>query len=263
MTDLLTLDEGTMLIQRPADEPPLELARPTPFMRQEQPSTESVAITAPSSITVAWPIAETVGPCTVALRMTPRDPERQLVAYLASIAELSPRGFVVRPAEPSVSESLEILRVRAALTMSELADVLSVSRRSVYTWSDRGALSRENQRRLTGIVHAIEPLLDSWAPADVRVWLKHSDTDIRDLVRHGEFDEVRRLALDALGPQEIPLRQARPVTQVLSEVENEIQVLDTEARVAYLNAFSGGRRRAEIVEWQPREVTGMGDDDDE
>ena len=61
-----------------------------------------------------------------------------LLAYLVAFVDTTPRHSSASPADTTVSELVERLRSDTGLSMAELADVLSVSRRSVYTWTSRG-----------------------------------------------------------------------------------------------------------------------------
>lgn len=261
MSDLLTIDDGTATIARPREQSP-ELALPTPAIGGPS-AIETIVMTSPSTVSSVMPVPSASHIlCTVTVGSSP-DPTRKLIAYLALFSNLPARGAADRDVQRPVSELVDLLRTSAGLTVTELADVLAVSRRALYTWSARGALSKENQRRLSGVAHALEPLAQSWSPGHVRMWLDQTRPAVRALLRSGEYEEVRRLALESLASEQVTLRRGRRVTDHLTTSDHDDLTIDRETRMAYLSAFSQRRTAATTVEWQPPEVTGMGNDDDD
>jgi len=175
---------------------------------------------------------------------------------------LSGRAEKVVPSR-SPTEMLDLLRLRAGLRVSELVELLGVSRRSFYTWVERDALSHENERRLTGLVHALDPLVNRWSPAQIRLWLSQGDPPRSDLLRRGFFDAVRTDALEGLQEPAINVRQARRIAVSDSFDQTPLEGYDEVTRQAFASTFTRSRRVIGIPQATPREITGMESDTEE
>jgi len=166
-------------------------------------------------------------------------------------------------ASQSPTHMLDLLRSRAGLRVSELVELLGVSRRSFYTWVERGSLSHENERRLTGLVHALDPLINRWSPAQIRVWLSQGDPPRSGLLRRGLFDDVRNDALTSVQEPAIGVRQSRRIAVAASVDQTPLEGYDEETRQAFASAFTRSRRVRDIPQRSPREITGMEGDAEE
>lgn len=161
-------------------------------------------------------------------------------------------------------ELVGILRSRAGLGVPDLTYILDVSRRSIYTWVERGSLSRDNESRLTQIVHALSPLLGIWGPQRIRQWLHEGDPVRSDLLRQGLFEVIRDEAATSARQPSIPVRPALPVGDDAAE-DVPLGAHDLAARQAFMAAFARPRpappRTRRLPD--PPEITGMGGDEEE
>jgi DNA-binding XRE family transcriptional regulator len=170
------------------------------------------------------------------------------VAVMFSAVEL------INHLRPSMRTLVGRFRASAGLNVTEAADLLGVSRRTIYGWSERDAISPENESRLSAAVEALMPLTQRWTPIRVRRWLERGDPSPKTLLKQGAYSDVRRAAKQATETGGIPLLTA---SQVGQEVEGDepIQPLGAADRQAYLVALTEVRPAQATAPWIPPEIT--------
>lgn len=156
------------------------------------------------------------------------------------------------------------LRQSAQFRVAEIADVLQVSRRTLYHWLEEGRVPTEQYLRLRRLTEAVRRLAGEWGPTRIKVWLGSGDPAPETLLRTGEFGQFERAVSEALEVGEIPLLQARRLAGSYREsMEEPLRPLDDAARLQAFHAFTTTRRPMREVTWQPRELTDSDLEDEE
>lgn len=156
------------------------------------------------------------------------------------------------------------LRDWTGMPAGDLADLLQVSRRSLYHWMRVGQASSPNLEKLQEFVNALRPVARKWRPSRVRVWLSSGEPSPSDLLQRRDFAEFARRAHDALAVGEIPLLPARRLEETVSGVFPEpLARLTRVQRVQALHSFSQEPlRRPRPAKWVPPELTDSDEEDD-
>jgi hypothetical protein len=123
-----------------------------------------------------------------------------LLVWLAAVSRLPRRQPEIDAQTLEPAEAVERLRHWTGLSVGGVADLLGVTRRSLYHWST-GATRPRHDERLLGLVRALEPVAGSWAPWELRQWLAAQDA--RQLVRTGDIATLRRLLDDTVRPSAV------------------------------------------------------------
>lgn len=138
----------------------------------------------------------------------------------------------------------------AGLTITEIAKVLDVSRRSIYHWLGGEAVSSENHQRLLDLLQAIQPMADIWGPRRTNLWVR-STADQR-IAKGDAIDSLGRAVEEALSADEIPVLAARRL-EAQSDAPDIAPVSQSELSSA-LAAFTRPRAVEDRHEWTPREM---------
>lgn len=174
-----------------------------------------------------------------------------LVLWLAAVWTLPRRRQPSASSTLEPAEAVERLLLWTGLSAEGVADLLGVTRRSLYHWSS-GTTRPRHQERLLGLVKALEPAAGSWASWELREWLAQHDA--RQLVLSGDMTSLRRHLEDSVRPSAI--RRLQPAR---AEFREEVEPLDSAAlQRHYRSAIEPrpvgvGRRETEI--YVPRELT--------
>jgi hypothetical protein len=174
-----------------------------------------------------------------------------LLVWLAAVSRLPRRQAELESQALEPAEAVERLRHWTGLSVGGVADLLGVTRRSLYHWST-GATRPRHDERLLGLVGALEQVAASWAPWELRQWLVAQDA--RQLVRSGDIASLRRLLEDAVRPSAI--RRLRPARTGYQE---EIEPLEPDALRRHFMVAVGPRPttagQAAGAPYVPRELT--------
>lgn len=174
-----------------------------------------------------------------------------LLVWLAAVSRLPRRRAQVESQTLEPAEAIERLRHWTGLSVGGVADLLGVTRRSLYHWST-GATRPRHDERLLGLVGALEHVAASWAPWELRQWLVAQDA--RELVHSGDIASLRRLLDDAVRPSAI--RRLRPARTGYQE---EVEPLDPDALRRHFMVAVGPRPTAATqgvgAPYVPRELT--------
>lgn len=161
---------------------------------------------------------------------------------------------------------VDTLRNWTGFSASELADLLSVSRRSLYHWIRAGQASQRNHDRLIELTEALRPIASTWQRPRLRAWLHSGEPSPNELLQTGAFEEFASRASDVLSRREIPLLPSRllPSTRdVPDERPSPVTRLSSAERHAAFLSFlqpRGGARTDKT--WSPREVTDSDEEED-
>lgn len=157
--------------------------------------------------------------------------------------------------ESGIDEMVNQLRDWTGLNATELADLLGVSRRTLYHWVETGGASPENRLKLERVFHSMRALGESWSPVRIRQWLSSLGQGLLQELRTGDTSEFERCVRHALVRPEIPLFRAhRVITDSRAEAD-PIGPLSEAERALILAAFSTRREGATTQEWIPPELT--------
>jgi hypothetical protein len=144
-----------------------------------------------------------------------------LFIWLTLVWLLPRRRSTVAAGTLDPADAVDRLRTWTGLSAGGVADLLGVTRRSLYHWST-GATRPRHEERLLGLVRAIQPVSGSWEPWELRQWL--AARDARQLVQSDDMETLRALLDDAVRPSAI--RRLRPAT---AEYREDVEPLDTAA----------------------------------
>lgn len=103
----------------------------------------------------------------------------------------------------SVAEMVDELRNWTSLPMQELAGILGVSRRSVYSWREGTQPRPTTANRIETITAALRPLAGYYRPGVLRAWLQSGKPPRSELIRSGDlgaFEEAARTSRAAIEP---------------------------------------------------------------
>jgi DNA-binding XRE family transcriptional regulator len=162
---------------------------------------------------------------------------------------------------PSPQVLLTRLREWMGLTMTQLAETLGVSRRTLYSWIEAGRFSRENENRLLDLAAAIQPLAERWKPNVVRNWLFSGSPNRGELIRGGRLQELATEIEESLASTEIPVLQAHLIDGDVADEGTEISLSGNERVLAFRELTMPRGARVE-VHWQPPELSDTPHSDD-
>jgi hypothetical protein len=168
----------------------------------------------------------------------------------------------------SVSQLVEELREWTGLSASGLAEMLGVSRRSLYHWLREGQASVNNTQRLVRLADTLRPIAREWSPPRIRVWLETGDPSPRELFEREDFASFARAANDSLSRGEIPVLPSRRVSHgsSLGDRREPVRPLTALQRRRAFAAFSEERVSPDYTalqtrRWRPREVADSDEED--
>ena len=166
---------------------------------------------------------------------------------------------------PSPAELVRHIRDTAGLTAEELAQVVGVSRRTLYHWLAGGSPAPENWRRVVSFADLIRPMANRWGPARTAAWLIHDQAVIERLPFPDDPAVLGELVDEALAADEIPMISVGPASEAgsITDVE-EIAPLSSSELSHALTVFRQPRAVVGTEEWSPRELAfGDPETDDE
>jgi transcriptional regulator with XRE-family HTH domain len=169
------------------------------------------------------------------------------------------RGFV--PEEPTVQAAARLRALLSAIggSVDQLAELLSVSRRSVYNWLNGRPLKAAVAARIGHLAGVLAPLTEEWHPQAVGQWLREGSPSPAELARGELWVDLEERVRSVL----------RPIhAQMFAESDEgsgDLEALSPEALRAALATFASPppSTARESGDWQPREFTGTSPDDDE
>jgi hypothetical protein len=247
---LAVLDRPTQATSTLTDHPLLLGEPPTTVLTSQSLGIQVPAWTS-TDLPSAMPRSDVVTGTTRTLGVEERDRLfTGLLLWLAVVWLLPRRKPMIESAALEPAEAVERLRHWTGLSVGGVADLLGVTRRSLYHWKT-GTTRPRHEDRLVGLVRAIQAAARSWQPWELRQWLAAQDA--RELVRAGDMASLRRLLDDAVRPSAV--RRLRPVRAGYHE---DVEALDAVALRDHFTATVAPRpitiARA-AAPFVPRELT--------
>lgn len=157
------------------------------------------------------------------------------------------------------------LRESAQFRMADIAEVLQVSRRTLYNWMEQRRVPQEHHLRLTHLRDGVRKLLEEWGATRIKTWLRSGSRPPAELLQAGDFGAFERAVEEALRVGQVPLLQARRVSWSYGQPTEAhgLQPLDEAARLQAFRALTTPRRPIQEVAWQPKELIDSDFEDEE
>jgi hypothetical protein len=155
--------------------------------------------------------------------------------------------------EPSGGFAIEALSDWTGLSNDRLAYALAASRRSLYNWRHGAQVGADAQERIKRTYRILRSLITT-QPGEVRSWLELGEPPAIELMHRGEWQELEERVAKQLNPP-----TARRLDDDASFI-GEPDVFGAETRTLMLHAFASPRTEMRSRPgWSPREVTGLGE----
>jgi hypothetical protein len=141
-------------------------------------------------------------------------------------------------AKPPATTLINQLRAATSLPVSRLADLLMVSRRTLYNWLSGAVVSPDRYERVTELHHRLIPLARYWQPSRVHHWLEYGSPSPLDLAERGDQGELFRVLDEALQHPGSELLESKRIDfQVDLPPGEPVQALEHGQRQAVLSAL--------------------------
>lgn len=180
---------------------------------------------------------------------------------LATESDLTPRAYEVgtSPSHTQPHDALDAIARWTRLPPDELGFLWGASRRSIYNWLDRKPIkSPEIADLIVQTYEELSPMQGSRDPLYFRQWLKDGEPPPTALIRRRLWRDLRaRIGLE-LSPL-LPMESMHP------SLDEKTVGYGDEALRSISHALRASLPVAPVVRpsWSPREVTGLGGDEDE
>jgi hypothetical protein len=147
-----------------------------------------------------------------------------------------------REQETGALRLLGQLKTGTQLPASNLADLLMVSRRTLYNWLAGEKVSPTNFERIVDVKTCLEPLMRRWRPTQLRVWLESGDPSPLELARRRDWDEFLESVTDASRGTELTLRQTTLLDPSEASTATEVRPLTPSLRRSAISSFLESRQ---------------------
>ena len=159
---------------------------------------------------------------------------------------------------PSAMSALDDLAQWTDLPTERLGYLVRASRRSIYNWRRGSNVPAETAARILRVHELLQPLATRRPPAIIRGWLADGEPSAVELAHEQNWVDFGRLI-----EEEIKAKVARPPLPPGRDDEGlEPLAFSQATRREILSRFRSSSTLApRRADWQPREVTGLGDEE--
>jgi hypothetical protein len=156
--------------------------------------------------------------------------------------------------EPGPGAAVEDMAKLTGLSTDRLAYALGASRRSLFNWRQGKQVRPDAEARIKKAFRLVRSVAEG-SPGGVKTWLETGDPPAIELMHRGMWDQLESRVAEKLAPRR-PL-PAQPVT------DGPPETFGTETHRLTMQAFTAPRHVTPRQGWEPRELTGLGDEEED